>query len=96
MGLPKPIRLKKKIFSVEEIYLNKAYRTPDAKSLETIFEFPKVLKDGTVCNCSKQARKRRFDFSDGSRNMNKNKKKVSDFKIFIFDLYSSLMSCQPP
>ncbi|XP_078138535.1 uncharacterized protein LOC139920914 [Centroberyx gerrardi] len=39
MGLPKVKRLKKKEFSLEEIYTNKNYKSPTAnRSLETIFE----------------------------------------------------------
>lgn len=38
MGLPKPIRLKKKEFSLEEIYTNKNFSKPPESRLETIFE----------------------------------------------------------
>ena len=48
MGLPKPLRLKKDKFSLEEIYTNKNYSTPVPNLLETIFEYPKEEKDGTV------------------------------------------------
>lgn len=40
--------MKKEKFSLEEIYLNKNFRTPTEKKWETIFEFPKENKDGSV------------------------------------------------
>ncbi|XP_007909087.2 uncharacterized protein wu:fi75a02 [Callorhinchus milii] len=65
MGLPKPKRLKKKEFSLEEIYTNKNYKSPSANSkyLETIFEEP-VLKKGSFVCTSLQKRKRLLEFQD--------------------------------
>ncbi|XP_039240154.1 protein PRR14L isoform X4 [Pipra filicauda] len=64
MGLPKPKRLKKKEFSLEEIYTNKNYKSPPpARSLETIFEEPKE-KNGHLISVSQQKRKRILEFQD--------------------------------
>ncbi|XP_028829318.1 uncharacterized protein LOC114786391 [Denticeps clupeoides] len=63
MGLPKPKRLKKKEFSLEEIYTNKNYRSPTPNSLETIFEEPKEKNGALVC-IGQQKRKRLLDFPD--------------------------------
>ncbi|KFQ42679.1 Protein PRR14L, partial [Nestor notabilis] len=64
MGLPKPKRLKKKEFSLEEIYTNKNYKSPPpARSLETIFEEPKE-KNGCLIAVSQQKRKRILEFQD--------------------------------
>ncbi|XP_021268855.1 protein PRR14L isoform X2 [Numida meleagris] len=64
MGLPKPKRLKKKEFSLEEIYTNKNYKSPPpARSLETIFEEPKE-KNGLLISVSQQKRKRILEFQD--------------------------------
>ncbi|KAJ8260625.1 hypothetical protein COCON_G00163480 [Conger conger] len=64
MGLPKPQRLKKKVFSLEEIYTNKNYRSPTPnRSLETIFEEPKEKNGALVC-IGQQKRKRVLDFPD--------------------------------
>ncbi|XP_064322415.1 protein PRR14L isoform X2 [Phalacrocorax carbo] len=64
MGLPKPKRLKKKEFSLEEIYTNKNYKSPPpARSLETIFEEPKE-KNGCLISVSQQKRKRILEFQD--------------------------------
>ncbi|XP_069789724.1 uncharacterized protein [Narcine bancroftii] len=65
MGLPKPKRLKKKEFSLEEIYTNQNYKSPSAHSkyLETIFEEP-VLKKGAFVCTSIQKRKRLLEFQD--------------------------------
>ncbi|XP_067861610.1 uncharacterized protein [Heptranchias perlo] len=65
MGLPKPKRLKKKEFSLEEIYTNQNYKSPSAHSkyLETIFEEP-VLKKGSFICTSLQKRKRLLEFQD--------------------------------
>ncbi|XP_051970732.1 uncharacterized protein LOC127634977 isoform X2 [Xyrauchen texanus] len=63
MGLPKPKRLKKKEFSLEEIYTNKNYKSPTPNSLETIFEEPKE-KNGTLVCIGHQKRKRVLDFPD--------------------------------
>ncbi|XP_067106338.1 uncharacterized protein wu:fi75a02 [Osmerus mordax] len=64
MGLPKPKRLKKKEFSLEEIYTNKNYKSPTPnRSLETIFEEPKEKNGSLVC-IGHQKRKRILDFPD--------------------------------
>ncbi|XP_010876330.1 uncharacterized protein wu:fi75a02 isoform X2 [Esox lucius] len=64
MGLPKPKRLKKKEFSLEEIYTNKNYKSPTPnRSLETIFEEPKEKNGSLVC-IGQQKRKRVLDFPD--------------------------------
>lgn len=64
MGLPKPKRLKKKEFSLEEIYTNKNYKSPTPnRSLETIFEEPKEKNGALVC-IGHQKRKRVLDFQD--------------------------------
>ncbi|NWI91494.1 PR14L protein, partial [Pitta sordida] len=57
-------RLKKKEFSLEEIYTNKNYKSPPpARSLETIFEEPKE-KNGHLVSVSQQKRKRILEFQD--------------------------------
>ncbi|XP_037264501.1 protein PRR14L isoform X1 [Falco rusticolus] len=64
MGLPKPKRLKKKDFSLEEIYTNKNYKSPPpSRSLETIFEEPKE-RNGHLISVSQQKRKRILEFQD--------------------------------
>ncbi|XP_075071447.1 protein PRR14L [Mixophyes fleayi] len=64
MGLPKPKRLNKKEFSLEDIYTNKNYKSPPpARSLETIFEEPKE-KNGILVSVSQQKRKRILEFRD--------------------------------
>ncbi|XP_064378302.1 protein PRR14L isoform X2 [Dromaius novaehollandiae] len=64
MGLPRPKRLKKKEFSLEEIYTNKNYKSPPpTRSLETIFEEPKE-KNGALISISQQKRKRILEFQD--------------------------------
>lgn len=64
MGLPRPKRLKKKEFSLEEIYTNKNYKSPPAnRCLETIFEEPKE-RNGTLVSISQQKRKRVLEFQD--------------------------------
>ncbi|XP_065140241.1 uncharacterized protein [Paramisgurnus dabryanus] len=64
MGLPKPKRLKKKEFSLEEIYTNKNYKSPTPnRCLETIFEEPKEKNGALVC-IGQQKRKRVLDFPD--------------------------------
>ncbi|XP_019498696.1 PREDICTED: protein PRR14L isoform X2 [Hipposideros armiger] len=64
MGLPRPKRLKKKEFSLEEIYTNKNYMSPPAnRCLETIFEEPKE-RNGTLISISQQKRKRVLEFQD--------------------------------
>ncbi|XP_073079796.1 protein PRR14L [Manis javanica] len=64
MGLPRPKRLKKKEFSLEEIYTNKNYKSPPAnRCLETIFEEPKE-RNGALISISHQKRKRVLEFQD--------------------------------
>ncbi|XP_043836463.1 protein PRR14L isoform X2 [Dromiciops gliroides] len=64
MGLPRPKRLKKKEFSLEEIYTNKNYKSPPtSRCLETIFEEPKE-RNGALISVSQQKRKRVLEFQD--------------------------------
>ncbi|XP_026210783.1 uncharacterized protein wu:fi75a02 [Anabas testudineus] len=64
MGLPKVKRLKKKEFSLEEIYTNKNYKSPTTnRSLETIFEEPRE-KDGVLLLIGQQRRRRLLLFPD--------------------------------
>ncbi|KAM5192964.1 protein PRR14L isoform 1-T2 [Mantella aurantiaca] len=64
MGLPKPKRINKKEFSLEDIYTNKNYKSPPpARSLETIFEEPKE-KNGVLVSVSQTKRKRILEFRD--------------------------------
>ncbi|XP_077150226.1 protein PRR14L [Ranitomeya variabilis] len=64
MGLPKPKRVNKKEFSLEDIYTNKNYKCPPpARSLETIFEEPQE-KNGVLISVSQQKRKRILEFRD--------------------------------
>ncbi|XP_033030305.1 protein PRR14L isoform X2 [Lacerta agilis] len=64
MGLPRPKRLKKTEFSLEEIYTNKNYKSPPTtRCLETIFEEPKE-KNGSLISVSQQKRKRILEFQD--------------------------------
>lgn len=65
MGLPRPVRLNKKEFSLEEIYTNKNYRTPTEKrSFETIFEVP-LERNGTLIFTSQRKLKRAMEFREG-------------------------------
>uniref|UniRef100_A0A8D0H5W3 Proline rich 14 n=1 Tax=Sphenodon punctatus TaxID=8508 RepID=A0A8D0H5W3_SPHPU len=64
MGLPRPVRLNKKTFSLEEIYTNKNYQTPtDNRSLETIFEEP-AERNGTLVLIGHRKLKRFLRFQD--------------------------------
>ncbi|XP_068610100.1 proline-rich protein 14-like [Brachionichthys hirsutus] len=64
MGLPKVKRLKKKEFSLEEIYTNKNYNSPSTnRSLETIFEEPRE-KNGALLLIGRQKRRRVLLFPD--------------------------------
>ncbi|XP_044131416.1 protein PRR14L isoform X2 [Bufo gargarizans] len=63
MGLPKPKRVNKKEFSLEDIYTNKNYKSPPPARLETIFEEPKE-KNGVLISVSQQKRKRILEFRD--------------------------------
>ncbi|XP_067389068.1 proline-rich protein 14 isoform X3 [Emydura macquarii macquarii] len=66
MGLPRPVRLDKKEFSLEEIYTNKNYRTPTEKrTFETIFEEPRE-RNGTLVLTSQRKLKRTMAFQDSS------------------------------
>ncbi|XP_069507724.1 proline-rich protein 14 [Ambystoma mexicanum] len=66
MGLPKPIRINKTEFSLEEIYTNKNYRTPTEKrTYETIFEVP-LERNGNMIFTSQRKVKRLMEFHDGS------------------------------
>ncbi|KAG7218999.1 hypothetical protein INR49_005899 [Caranx melampygus] len=57
-------RLKKKEFSLEEIYTNKNYKSPTSnRSLETIFEEPRE-KDGALLLIGQQRRRRLLLFPD--------------------------------
>ncbi|XP_062993629.1 proline-rich protein 14 isoform X2 [Elgaria multicarinata webbii] len=65
MGLPRPVRLNKKEFSLEEIYTNKNYRTPTEKrSFETIFEVP-LERNGALVFTSQRKLKRAVEFREG-------------------------------
>nr|XP_060641746.1 protein PRR14L [Anolis sagrei ordinatus] len=65
MGLPRPKRLQKTEFSLEEIYTNKNYKSPPAtRSLETIFEEPKERRGGAWVWVSHQKRRRVLEFPD--------------------------------
>ncbi|XP_072271647.1 protein PRR14L isoform X2 [Pyxicephalus adspersus] len=63
MGLPRPRRVNKKEYSLEDIYTNKNYKSPPARSLETIFEEPKE-KNGVFISLSQTKRKRILEFRD--------------------------------
>ncbi|KAJ8364409.1 hypothetical protein SKAU_G00132400 [Synaphobranchus kaupii] len=64
MGLPKPVRLKKKEFSLEEIYTNKNFHEPPAGRLETIFEVPMSGRDGSVSVTGQRRIKRFVEFPE--------------------------------
>ncbi|XP_064178100.1 uncharacterized protein LOC135247988 [Anguilla rostrata] len=64
MGLPKPVRLKKKEFSLEEIYTNKNFHEPPDGRLETIFEVPISGRDGSVSVASQRRIKRFVEFPE--------------------------------
>ncbi|XP_039269901.2 uncharacterized protein LOC120344667 [Styela clava] len=84
MGLPKPLREKKEKFSIEEIYLNKNFKTPTEKKWETIFEYPKKNKDGTISNYEKRKKRRLCYFTTDpslrKKNWKKNKVKTNKRK----------------
>ncbi|XP_006774153.2 PREDICTED: proline-rich protein 14 [Myotis davidii] len=66
MGLPRPIRLNKKEFSLEEIYTNKNYQSPTTRrTFETIFEEPRV-RNGTLILTSSRKLRRAMEFRDSS------------------------------
>ncbi|XP_058509092.1 uncharacterized protein prr14 isoform X2 [Solea solea] len=62
MGLPKAIRLKKKEFSLEEIYTNKNFSKPPESRLETIFEVPLNRRNGSESWFSQRRVKRFLEF----------------------------------
>ncbi|XP_066497924.1 uncharacterized protein prr14 [Hoplias malabaricus] len=64
MGLPKAIRVKKKVFSVEEIYTNKNFNKPPEGRLETIFEVPLSRRDGSECLTGQKRVKRFVEFPE--------------------------------
>uniref|UniRef100_A0A8C3VWY8 Proline rich 14 n=1 Tax=Catagonus wagneri TaxID=51154 RepID=A0A8C3VWY8_9CETA len=66
MGLPRPIRLNKKEFSLEEIYTNKNYQSPTTRrTFETIFEEPRE-RNGTLIFTSSKKLRRTVEFRDSS------------------------------
>ncbi|XP_010615716.1 proline-rich protein 14 isoform X2 [Fukomys damarensis] len=66
MGLPRPVRLNKKEFSLEEIYTNKNYQSPTSRrTFETIFEEPRE-RNGTLIFTSSRKLRRAVEFRDSS------------------------------
>ncbi|XP_021329986.1 uncharacterized protein prr14 isoform X1 [Danio rerio] len=64
MGLPKVIRIKKKDFSLEEIYTNKNFSKPPDGRLETIFEVPLNRRDGSQAVVGPKKLKRFVEFPE--------------------------------
>ncbi|KAF7697776.1 protein PRR14L-like [Silurus meridionalis] len=64
MGLPKAVRIKKKVFSVEEIYTNKNFSKPPEGRLETIFEVPLSRRDGSQSLIGPKRLKRFVEFPE--------------------------------
>ncbi|XP_051744639.1 uncharacterized protein prr14 isoform X2 [Ctenopharyngodon idella] len=64
MGLPKVIRIKKKDFSLEEIYTNKNFSKPPDGRLETIFEVPLNRRDGSQSVVGQKKVKRFVEFPE--------------------------------
>ncbi|CAL8310840.1 unnamed protein product [Arctogadus glacialis] len=64
MGLPKAIRLKKKEFSLEEIYTNKNFTAPPEGRLETIFELPLSRRNGSTSLFGQRRLKRAVEFPE--------------------------------
>lgn len=64
MGLPKVIRVKKKDFSLEEIYTNKNFSKPPDGRLETIFEVPFNRRDGSQAAVGQKKMKRFVEFPE--------------------------------
>ncbi|XP_037332560.2 uncharacterized protein prr14 isoform X1 [Pungitius pungitius] len=64
MGLPRAVRLKKKEFSLEEIYTNKNFSKPPESRLETIFEVPLSRRDGSESWYGQRRVKRFLEFLD--------------------------------
>ncbi|XP_045141346.1 proline-rich protein 14 [Echinops telfairi] len=66
MGLPRPVRLNKTEFSLEEIYTNKNYQSPTTRrTFETIFEEPRE-RNGTLIFTSSRKLRRAVVFRDSS------------------------------
>ncbi|KAL6046396.1 hypothetical protein STEG23_021357 [Scotinomys teguina] len=66
MGLPRPVRVNKKEFTLEEIYTNKNYQSPTARrTFETIFEEPRE-RNGTLIFTSSKKLRRAVEFRDSS------------------------------
>ncbi|XP_036445655.1 uncharacterized protein prr14 [Colossoma macropomum] len=64
MGLPKAIRIKKKVFSVEEIYTNKNFSKPPEGRFETIFEVPQSRQDSSQSLFGQKRMKRFIEFPE--------------------------------
>ncbi|XP_028843257.1 uncharacterized protein prr14 isoform X2 [Denticeps clupeoides] len=64
MGLPKAVRVKKKVFSVEEIYTNKNFSKPPESRLQTIFEDPVSRRDGSMSLTGLKRMKRFVEFPE--------------------------------
>ncbi|KAJ8250862.1 hypothetical protein GJAV_G00214060 [Gymnothorax javanicus] len=64
MGLPRPVRLKKKEFSLEEIYTNKNFVKPPEGRLETVFEVPVCNSDGSLSMIGSRRLKRLVKFPE--------------------------------
>lgn len=64
MGLPRLVRLKKKEFSLEEIYTNKNFTKPPEGRLETIFELPLNRRNGSQSLIGQKRLKRFVEFPE--------------------------------
>ncbi|KAM8825603.1 uncharacterized protein ACB058_021453 [Synchiropus picturatus] len=64
MGLPKTVRVKKKEFSLEEIYTNKNFSQPPESRLETIFEVPLSRRNGLESSFGQRRMKRFVEFPE--------------------------------
>ncbi|XP_067089567.1 uncharacterized protein prr14 [Osmerus mordax] len=64
MGLPRPVRLKKKEFSLEEIYTNQNFTKPPEGRLETIFELPLNRRNGSQSLIGQKRLKRFVEFPE--------------------------------
>ncbi|XP_055008724.1 proline-rich protein 14 [Boleophthalmus pectinirostris] len=58
------LRVKKKEFSLEEIYTNKNFSKPPESRLETIFEAPLSRKNGAEAWCGQKRVKRFLEFPE--------------------------------
>ncbi|XP_061566905.1 uncharacterized protein LOC133421375 isoform X2 [Cololabis saira] len=83
MGLPKPIRVKKKEFTLEEIYTNKNYSKPPESRLESIFEMPLTRRDGSEAWFGQRRVKRFLEFSEGGEARKPKKPLVGVGKVGI-------------